>query len=405
MPTPEKFASKLAAALRRAGAGENVQYLPQDFALAIDGRTFNLHNAFAEYQRAGLFRRGSVIRHWVASTIEAQQTALPASFDEARAALVPYVKDAAFYGQIALMQRTRGEEPPAVPTEALGGDLTVAVAYDGPRTIMSIGAKQLADWGVSLADALKAARLNIRMRSPQGLAAIAPGLYQSPYQDCHDAARIVLTEVISRLDLRGDPVAIAAHRNHLFVTGSEDDANLIAAANLAMPLLEDGRRISGTAVSFRGGRWQDFLPPEGTPAHEPLRRLRLRSLGQDYAHQQELLQKVEGEQVFVAGYQVVELRERHGAGPAGADGVRWCSYCVWSEGVPSLLPRTDLVFLESERFGEGDPRRGPRRWEAVEQVVGSLMQPRDLRPVRFAVSDFPDAAALEKLPPLALARE
>jgi hypothetical protein len=92
---------------------------------------------------------------------------------------------------------------------------------------------------------------------------------------------------------------------------------------MAEPLVKENRRVSGTAAVFRGGRWETFVPPASSAAYEPVRRLRMTALLSDYGQQQDLLQKIEGEEVFVATYNVVE-----------ADG-RWFSYSVWSEGITS----------------------------------------------------------------------
>jgi hypothetical protein len=64
------------------------------------------------------------------------------------------------------------------------------------------------------------------------------------------------------------------------------------------------------------------------------------------------------------------------------------SWCVWSEGVPSLLPRTDVVILrrsdESER-----PVIVP--WAAVERLCSPYMRRTDDEPPRFDVTAFPAA--------------
>lgn len=72
------------------------------------------------------------------------------------------------------------------------------------------------------------------------------------------------------------------------------------------------------------------------------------------------------------------------------------SYCVWSAGIVSLLPRTDWVMFfrpngDNEPLGHGD-------WDRVIAVVGDLMtEVEDLYPVRFRVSDFPSAEQLEQI--------
>jgi uncharacterized protein YtpQ (UPF0354 family) len=372
----DEFVQKLARAISGAGLGET-RFDAELYALEYDGGKLYLNNAFAEYQRAGFFSKRAVIRRWVGQVQAMKGQSTPASFEEARANLLPYVRDRNYYGNIALVGRVNGQSFPAL-FRPLGGELTVGVAHDGPSTIASIAQPQLDQWGVTLEEALRSAQVNMRTRTPDGFAAMGPGLYVSPYRDNYDASRIVLTELISRLDVKGDPVAFAAHRDSLIITGSEDTDGLIEAARMTLQTLEHERRISGSAVCYRGGAWETFSPPEGSPAHEPVSRARMSARAKDYGDQAGLLQKIEGDGVFVASFSVMES-------PAE----RWISYGVWGDGVPTWLPVTDAIAFTSSRFGEDKFRMGPWPWADVERVAGALMEKKDVTPERVFVNAFP----------------
>jgi uncharacterized protein YtpQ (UPF0354 family) len=384
----DRFAAKLVDAITKANLGK-VQYLPEDFALQIEGGgRMNLHNALLEYEGAGWFGRGKVIKRWVKFARLTLESALPESFEQARPNVLPYVRDRNFHEHVKLMGATSGQPGVEMPFEVLGGELTVAAAYDGEMTISSINQEQLSKWGVSLDEVLKAARLNIRMRTPSGFAQLNPGLYVSPYRDNHDTARVVLTELITRLDLKGDPVAIAPHRDSLIITGADDPANLAAAAKMALDLLKDNRRVSGHAIRFRGGKWTPFAPPPESPAHEPMRRARMMTLAFDYEQQKDLLQKQVGENVFAASFSVREDTELD----------RWWSYSVWIEGLPTLLPVTDTVIFQSERFGDDKDIIGPWDWAEVERVAGSLIKIREeVQPPRVFLDAFPTDQMFQEL--------
>jgi hypothetical protein len=132
--------------------------------------------------------------------------------------------------------------------------------------------------------------------------------------------------------------------------------------------------------------WVDWLPPEGHPAFLPLKILQMQSLGEYNNHQKELLEKLHkktGDKIFVASYSGMKSQETGKA----------FSYCVWTKGVPSLLPRTDKILFVSRP--EADDVAAD--WERVESVVGNLVTPLDMYPARYRVSDFPTRAQLARL--------
>ena len=69
------------------------------------------------------------------------------------------------------------------------------------------------------------------------------------------------------------------------------------------------------------------------------------------------------------------------------------SYCVWGDGVDSLLPRTQLVMLATK---DHETRCG--EWEHVASVVGDLMEADDsYYPTRYRVRSFPSQEQLEEI--------
>jgi hypothetical protein len=73
------------------------------------------------------------------------------------------------------------------------------------------------------------------------------------------------------------------------------------------------------------------------------------------------------------------------------------SFTVWTDGITSLLPRTDKV-----SFIQGDSIRGDKivafaDWARVQDVVGDLMKPVGLYPQRFRVEQFPTGEQLKAI--------
>jgi hypothetical protein len=112
--------------------------------------------------------------------------------------------------------------------------------------------------------------------------------------------------------------------------------------------------------------------------------LQLQSLGQDYAIQKDLLDglhKKTGQDIWVASYSALQENETG----------KSHSYCVWTQGTDPLLPRAEEVYflvVQGEREGQVVARAS---WDRVQQVVGHLLEPQGIYPVRYRVKGFPTA--------------
>jgi hypothetical protein len=133
--------------------------------------------------------------------------------------------------------------------------------------------------------------------------------------------------------------------------------------------------------------WLPWLPPSDHKLHAAFHGAAIRASGSDYAEQKELLDKIHEEErvdEFVASFSGIQR-----------DNVL-TSYCVWSEDVVALLPKTDCVMFCR---GDGDDGfLGRADWNRVMDVVGELMEEvEDLYPARYRVREFPTAAQLQQL--------
>jgi hypothetical protein len=172
------------------------------------------------------------------------------------------------------------------------------------------------------------------------------------------------------------------HRGLLVLTGSQDRAGLEVMLKLAQSTRENTRSTSGIPVRLNNGVWAPFNPDTHQPDLRGFKSLRVFSVGEDYAAQKRLLDK---------------LHEKRDEGPfvspfmrLGKENEDFASCCTWTEGVPSLLPRTDIVSLV-EFDSCGNPSKATfARWEALSEVVEGLRKPVDgLYPERFLVDQFP----------------
>jgi hypothetical protein len=379
------FADRMTAELRRRGVTGPITYHEDDFRLDLEsGVSFMLANAYGDWQRAGRLRRGAVLKRYAESFTEPGREPIPQSPELALANLMVRVRDLAFFSALEL--RLEGDGP-AGSYRPLNEHLAVEVVYDQPSSIANVLPDQLERWGISFDEALRSARANLRDRTTGTFRRHGDGVFVSPWQDAYDASRLVLTELISRLDVQGDPVALLPHRDHLIVTGSDDADGLRRAAELAEPLLREQRRETGYAFVWRDGEWQPFQPPERHVARRGFARLAQLTICLDYEQQGAALQEKVGGDAFVSPQRLFE-RE---AGDA------LVSVATWTAGVPTYLPQADqIAFVQ---IGEGDDPRDvvSVAWDDAVAEVGDLMRPQRMRPERWFVEAFPDDEQLARL--------
>jgi hypothetical protein len=144
------------------------------------------------------------------------------------------------------------------------------------------------------------------------------------------------------------------------------------------------------AYRLAGDEWETWLPPEDHPSYRAFRELHVQSLAQTYAEQKDLLDKRHERQqtdIFVATYSAMQNNTTG----------RINSYCMWSEGVDSLLPKTDQIFFFRPEAPKDKQLAARGDWDHVRSIVGHLMEPEDSYPERWRVREFPSTEMHEKI--------
>jgi hypothetical protein len=384
-----KYLEKMVAELRRGGLTDSIEVDEEQFQLVLGGgAVINLHNGFVEWERASVLRRGQVLRRFAEVFLQPGEP--PATVEEARPNVMLRVRDREWFAVNELRFADAGDGPgPAFTYEPLNEWLAVEVVYDWPTSVSSLKPETLAGWDMSLEEAIRTGRANLRERTEGTFRQLAPGVFASPWQDSYDAARLVLTELISRLELQGDPVALLPQRDHLLLAGSDDESGLGRIAELAEPLLDEPHRVTGRAFVWRDGRWQLFLPPVTHPRHESLRRLVTLTAAEDYNEQRAVLEQrhsAAGEDLFVAA---VLLRTDDASGELR-------SVCTWTAGVRTLLPRADeIAFVPGE--SASDSEISLVSWDRAVAALGHAMEAQGLLPERWLVDSFPSEDELRAI--------
>lgn len=388
-PSKNKFARLLLDAIGQAGETVAIRYDEAGFRLVVEGeekRFFSLVNIYQEYRTTPSARRGQALRHYVRSWF-ANGKGIPATFEDAVYDLLPTVRNRCQFEITGLKAQVDGLPFLEWPHRVIADHLAVSLVYALPEVMVQVQRQNLSDWGRSFEEALDAACDNLRKISGQQWNSPCPGVWISPWRDNHDNSRLILTDLFQSIPVQGAHVAMVPNRDTLFVTGSEDEGGLAYMAVLAEKAVEQARPITGLAFLLGNETWLPWLPNADHPLHDPFHLLQLQSFGRDHAAQKDVLDALHektGQSIWVASYSAVKNDK---TGKAH-------SYCVWSQGVESLLPKADQVYFFVPR-GEKDGSIVARaNWDRVQQFVGHLMEREEGYPLRFRVKEFPTAEQL-----------
>jgi hypothetical protein len=392
-PSRHRFARLLTNAIRKAGDESPFRYDADQFRLIGEGepvRQVNLEHVYHEYRVAPRNKRAELLRRFARAVCNTVKT-IPDDFADVGPDLLAVVRRRSVFSLQKLELDASDEGKLNWPYHVLGDHLGVGLAFDFPESIQMFMQDQLDRWGVTFDEAFDKARSNLAEISDQRFEKIAPGVWASPWHDNYDAARLLLPDLLRDHPVKGELVAAVPNRDTLLLTGSADLEGLARLASMTQEALEAPRPISSLAFQLEGDEWRPFLPPEQHPLFRVYKELATHAFGSDYDSQKPLLERwleKSEEEVFVATFLGMQSKE------TGL--VR--SYCTWSEGVDSLLPRTDGV-LFCRMTGEGKPSMAASApWERVCDVVGDLLVPvADLYPKRFRAREFPSEAQLAAL--------
>ncbi|HEV3307858.1 MAG TPA: hypothetical protein VGZ91_15580 [Candidatus Sulfotelmatobacter sp.] len=392
-PNPADFTQMMIRAFQKAGIPE-VEQSGSDFSLKLEGGgTIFLSNIYSNYCHARRGARQSVVSEFVAAAVSiAKEPAIPTDFALVKQSLMPTIRDAANFGLMQLMNRKDGKSDAGLDalTKPLAEGLVVELAYDTERNITSINRNMLEPWGVSADEAFKTARENLWEKTNPNRLAGQGGVYRGEWADAYDSSRILLTELIYRLSVDGDPVAFVPNRDQFWVTGTDNQAGLGAILKGgAESHFKQGHPISPDLYRLVDGAWKVYVPEDATLRELSLSIKRGRA-EIDYSQQQKVLNEVHEKEeidVFVSSYKVYEL-----------NGTTY-SACVWPIDVDSSLPRAEKIAFLLDEHGK-DAFMVP--WKAATSVVGDLLEEEaGLTPVRYRARVFPSAERIGKLRQLA----
>ncbi|MBX3172477.1 MAG: hypothetical protein KF760_34050 [Candidatus Eremiobacteraeota bacterium] len=357
----EKFAGKLLDRLRAVRPEPEANYEAEEFRLVQGTTIINLANLYEAYAHAPRWRRWNVLQDLL--SLGFLNSSFADNWAEARLQVLPKVRERAFFWNI---------DDPLVPYPCeLGPDLQAVLVLDLPESCMYLQARQLEDWGIPIAEAVRVARDNLWARSQERFQEIRPGLHLSPWLDSHAACRLVLGRLLEELAVRGDRLVVAPHRDLVLVGGSEDEELLFAVLE---GQLEVPYQLSPRPLRWVGEGWLPYEP------RLPAWRALLDSVEAGFYNEQvEYLNRTLTEDVGVMSVQCIRR------GGAGTRVTTWAHECV------CLLPRADWVLLDR---GDGDPRC--YAWsEFLTRFTTSVRPEPGIVPPRWRTARTPTEAEVE----------
>lgn len=384
-PSQNSFANILLKRIRASGDRRPVTYDATGFRLLrSNNQVMFLGNTYQEYLRGTNDDRETIIRRFLAMWHTSEKP-VPEDFDLVKADLLPALR-ARSYLEVDLLLAGNGEGT-IPPYEVVGEHLALSLVYDLPDSMMTVNDELLDKWNVTFYEAMEVARQNLHDKPTQ--CAQIDSAYALTNGDAYDATRLVVLDFIHQLEVKGDVIAMVPNRERLYVAGSDDPDGLAFLLHFAEQDVQHERYVSGLAFRLEGDEWQPWLPPADHPNFERFRRLQLQTMGEMYSAQERLLKKQHesaGVDVYVAPFSGM-IDKTTGCGR---------SLCMWAEGVDTLLPKTDEVFLVRPT-GDGITTVARGDWPTVARHVGDLMEPQELYPERWRVRTFPDAGTLAKI--------
>lgn len=376
-PTLPGFAARLLRALASDQARDWSCDLERGLLTHPSGMEVSLSNMFVEYRASSFFSRSALIDKYAALAL-AQSQEIPALWITAAKNVIPVVRSEFVETTVEIKTRANGAEMDSVVLP-LAGDLRVRLVYDFGQFMSYVKGEQLRTWGQSDEDVLQHALSNLgRLKTPEWVDS-GRGFHQLASEESYAESMALLDSVVAKLPFATDALLMPCNRGVLLAADgrSEDAVSTMIAEAIRCSQEEPWPMSSTILCKHRNGQWTEFDPPAS--AADLAHKLFLQHRADFYAAQKDELDAFHersGRDVFVANCSLIGTEQA------------WESYCVWSEGVESLLPVTDWVALVQ---ADEEDKVLRVSWPDLVEVCRGRLQPTCESPPRFLVNSFPDS--------------
>lgn len=387
-PNETQFSEIASAALKATGIYNHIEFDRENFLLRLgeeDNHSWYLTNAYNEYCKAERSERAAILERYIQSIVAMKDSAIPDDYEVTKEKLYPGVREPAELEYLRLRAKYDSEPVQDTALTPLTDQLAKVIIYDTSKNMTLLSVDTLKEWKMSYDEVFDQALDNLRRISSEPFQQLQPGLFISPWEDDHDASRVLLPELFYRLELTGKPVISIPSRGALLVTGSDDEAGLAKLAELTLQVLGDVQKpLSGFVLMLEGQQWIPY-PYRDRPFDLPIVNLIKRWGAHNYDEQKGNLEhffEKHDIDIFVASVLLMEKE----------DNSEIATISVWSEDVDTLLPKTELIAIRKE-----NDQQILVPWDKAIAIVGDYLEQTDDFPIRYRVKTFPTEDQFSRL--------
>lgn len=387
--TESKCAKDIIKTLKKISPSLNPIYEPKENQVQYkhngkDGFVY-LGNIYNHLKSKSKQERFEYLHSFISSSLEESEITYENSAD----LLIPRLKSKAEISNRLMHISRLDATPPSYFTSEFTNSFAWELGIDTGASIKIVSSDILEQLTLTNEEAMAIAKKNLFSISDNNMfREIEKGVYLSRYEDDHDAARILMTDVISRLEVNGYPIAFVPAAKALLICGSEDVTILNNIHNILDRLSENCRPLSRQPLILIDGVWQDFIPENTEQFVAVMNQIKIeeyRSYDEQKA-QINALHESKNIDIFVSSYLLYEKKESES----------YVSSTTWSESVHSWIPKADTISFVTNDDGDGT-FIGQVNFADVITNFPALMKPLGYFPELYEVIEFPNKSELEKL--------
>jgi hypothetical protein len=340
-PRIEDFAGLLIRRASNDRSGATWTYDHSEKSLrSSGGAQINLVNIHLEYANASRARRGELLDKYL-SMLTSSDREPPKLWSLAAEGIILAVRSKYDFMVPSIAGRAKPTSLNKGVTWPFVGDLCLRLLYDFGPSMAHVGEELLATWGQDEGAVRNQALKNLNSLQRPVWSPLEGGVYKLVSEVAYEESFLLIDGVVNQLSFAQSAVFMPLSRGVLLAADGRSEESLSAMLQTAFSALQNNPwPMSGTMLTRDNGHWSEFKT-KGLTAQRA-RAVAALNLASIYKDQQEVLEKhfeKIGEDIFVATF---NLRQR------GDDIAGIYSWSVWTEGVLTLLPRTDVVI-----FGRG----------------------------------------------------
>lgn len=387
----DAFAQKFMTVVKQNGIHHSMKYDKERFSVIIDTPsvclTQNLRNAFKEYCAVYGKTRRRILMDYVLGLKDAVNTnkLVTAPFNEIRKRLRPLVRSRILTDNERY--EFKGDDPSQfkpTPRQLFSGDANILLGFDLGRSIMEVNQSMLDQWGVSFANAIDIAMMNLATMSRSRFKEIKPGLFAGEWNDYYDSSRLLLPKLFAECHHVADPIIMIPTSGSIYITDKMNRRAQLDMLYLVKNEVSTSKKIVSVQMyQFVSGRPIEYEPTDSQVLYK-LDEIR-KPLLENYARQQkkiveDYLIKTDN-WAYIMSLMTVENKE---SGTVA-------NISTWMDEHETIFPKADVIVVSrTEKNNDGYVCHHDHilPWADVIGKYGHLIQKLDGFPNLYRAAPF-----------------